>query len=178
LVRDALDRRADPPSPNARCKPSNVRFRADEPLGKCEKSHRADIQSSNIAGRARASAVGQKRAFKLSPRPRKADFRSAGVAVRKLRFGRALGDLQRQMPECDPWAKPNEGTACAHSCSPIIRVCIYCAQRSQTVEHMPPVIMFTRKQRPKGLEFASCEACNGGTKHADLVAAYIGRSMM
>ncbi|MBI1252495.1 MAG: hypothetical protein GC189_13615 [Alphaproteobacteria bacterium] len=57
-------------------------------------------------------------------------------------------------------------------------VCIYCTASSETVEHMPPVIMFTRRQRPKGLEFASCEACNGGTKHADLVAAYIGRSMM
>lgn len=56
--------------------------------------------------------------------------------------------------------------------------CIYCTSPSETVEHMPPVIMFTRRQRPKGLEFASCEACNGGTKHADLVAACIGRSMM
>src|SRR5688572_30253554 len=56
--------------------------------------------------------------------------------------------------------------------------CIYCAARSETIEHMPPVIMFTRRHRPKGLEFASCEACNGGTKHADLVAACIGRSMM
>lgn len=57
-------------------------------------------------------------------------------------------------------------------------VCIYCTSKSETVEHMPPVIMFTRRHRPKGLEFACCEACNGGTKHADLLAACVGRSML
>lgn len=35
--------------------------------------------------------------------------------------------------------------------------------------------MFTGKQRPKGLEFASCQACNNGTRHADLIASLLGR---
>lgn len=56
--------------------------------------------------------------------------------------------------------------------------CVFCPSPSRTVEHAPPKIMFTRKHRPKGLEFASCEACNGGTRHADLVAAAIGRSQL
>ncbi|MGY3347724.1 MULTISPECIES: hypothetical protein [unclassified Bradyrhizobium] len=58
-------------------------------------------------------------------------------------------------------------------------LCIYCGgdQLATTVDHVPPIIMFEQRQRPKGLEFGSCEPCNVGTKHADLVAAMIGRSM-
>ena len=37
--------------------------------------------------------------------------------------------------------------------------------------------MFAERRRPKGLEFAACDACNQGTKHADLVAAMVARSM-
>lgn len=57
--------------------------------------------------------------------------------------------------------------------------CIYCGGDlpTTTVDHVPPIIMFAQRQRPKGLEFGSCESCNHGTKHADLVAAMIGRSM-
>jgi hypothetical protein len=57
--------------------------------------------------------------------------------------------------------------------------CIYCGGDlpATTVDHVPPIIMFAQRQRPKGLEFGSCEPCNVGTKHADLVAAMIGRSM-
>jgi hypothetical protein len=57
--------------------------------------------------------------------------------------------------------------------------CIYCGGDlpATTVDHVPPIIMFAQRQRPKGLEFGSCEPCNGGTKHADLVAAMVGRSM-
>ncbi|MCK1312007.1 hypothetical protein [Bradyrhizobium sp. 23] len=57
--------------------------------------------------------------------------------------------------------------------------CIYCGGDlpATTVDHVPPIIMFAQRQRPKGLEFGSCEPCNGGTKHADLVAAMLGRSM-
>ena len=57
--------------------------------------------------------------------------------------------------------------------------CIYCGgdMPATTVDHVPPIIMFAQRRRPKGLEFASCEPCNGGTKHADLVAAMVGRSM-
>jgi hypothetical protein len=55
--------------------------------------------------------------------------------------------------------------------------CIYCAASgtATTVEHMPPRIMFRKKDRPKGLEFPCCEVCNRNTKHADLVASLIGR---
>jgi hypothetical protein len=35
--------------------------------------------------------------------------------------------------------------------------------------------MFDGKQRPKGLEFPACKICNNGAKHADLVAAWVGR---
>lgn len=57
--------------------------------------------------------------------------------------------------------------------------CIYCGGDvlATTVDHVPPIIMFAERRRPKGLEFAACEGCNQGTKHADLVAAMIGRSM-
>jgi hypothetical protein len=55
--------------------------------------------------------------------------------------------------------------------------CIYCGGTvaATTIDHMPPRIMFKGKQRPEGLEFASCQSCNQGTKEADLVAALIGR---
>ncbi|MGM4958207.1 hypothetical protein ACT4MK_19295 [Bradyrhizobium barranii] len=57
--------------------------------------------------------------------------------------------------------------------------CIYCGGDllATTVDHVPPIIMFEQRRRPKGLEFGSCEPCNVGTKHADLVAAMVGRSM-
>jgi len=55
--------------------------------------------------------------------------------------------------------------------------CIYCGgtQPADTIEHMPPVMMFIRKQRPKGLEFPSCRECNNGTSKSDLVASLLGR---
>lgn len=55
--------------------------------------------------------------------------------------------------------------------------CIYCGGDVQatTIDHVPPRIMFSEKRRPKGLEFASCEACNQGTRRADLVAAMMAR---
>lgn len=55
--------------------------------------------------------------------------------------------------------------------------CIYCGgdEFATTVEHMPPRMMFKKKERPKGLEFASCKSCNEGTRHADLVASLMGR---
>lgn len=40
---------------------------------------------------------------------------------------------------------------------------------------MPPIQMFRERQRPKGLEFPACKACNHGTSHADLVASLMGR---
>jgi hypothetical protein len=55
--------------------------------------------------------------------------------------------------------------------------CIYCGGDSQadTIDHMPPKILFKAKIRPKGLEFASCAKCNHGAKHSDLVVALLGR---
>ena len=53
--------------------------------------------------------------------------------------------------------------------------CIYCGDSADTIEHMPPKQMFIRKQRPKGLEFSSCQKCNNGTGKSDLVASLLGR---
>jgi hypothetical protein len=55
--------------------------------------------------------------------------------------------------------------------------CIYCAGENvaTTIEHMPPRSMFEGKQRPKGLEFPACQACNNNTGHSDLVAATLSR---
>src|SRR5688572_17251940 len=53
--------------------------------------------------------------------------------------------------------------------------CIYCGERADTIEHMPPRMMFRGKQRPKGLEFPSCRPCNNGTSQSDIVASLIGR---
>jgi hypothetical protein len=44
-----------------------------------------------------------------------------------------------------------------------------------TIDHVPPLIMFRQRYRPKGLEFPSCRSCNEGTKHGDLVAAMLSR---
>jgi hypothetical protein len=55
--------------------------------------------------------------------------------------------------------------------------CIYCAGTAvaTTIEHMPPISLFEGRQRPKGLEFPACQACNNGTGHTDLVAAMLAR---
>ena len=55
--------------------------------------------------------------------------------------------------------------------------CIYCGGdvAATTIDHVPPLIMFRQRYRPKGLEFPSCRSCNEGTKHGDLVAAMLGR---
>lgn len=57
--------------------------------------------------------------------------------------------------------------------------CIYCENTREiakmTVEHMPPRSMFRDKLRLKGMEYATCEACNNGTKGADVVAAFLSR---
>ena len=55
--------------------------------------------------------------------------------------------------------------------------CIYCAGENiaTTIEHMPPIMMFENRQRPKGLEFPACGPCNNSTGHSDLVAALLAR---
>ena len=56
-------------------------------------------------------------------------------------------------------------------------LCIYCAgsNKATTVEHMPPIMMFDQRQRPKGLEFPTCASCNHGTSLTDLVASLLCR---
>jgi 5-methylcytosine-specific restriction endonuclease McrA len=55
--------------------------------------------------------------------------------------------------------------------------CIYCGGVSPatTVEHMPPRVIFWGKDRPKGLEFPSCEQCNNSTRLSDQVAGLMSR---
>lgn len=53
--------------------------------------------------------------------------------------------------------------------------CIYCSNPPTSVEHMPPRWVFHQKHRPSGLEFASCDACNTGTKAADFVTGFMAR---
>lgn len=55
--------------------------------------------------------------------------------------------------------------------------CIYCGggNVSETVDHMPPTAIFRGKQRPKGLEFASCYECNHGSRAADQVVSLLSR---
>jgi len=57
--------------------------------------------------------------------------------------------------------------------------CTYCGGVNTAVEidHMPPRLMFRTMQRPKGLEFPSCKACNRGTSRVDVVAAYMARTL-
>ncbi|MDZ5448960.1 hypothetical protein [Labrys sp. ZIDIC5] len=56
------------------------------------------------------------------------------------------------------------------------KFCAYCAMTpAETEEHMPPKIMFRKKDRPPGLEIPACVRCNNGTGHADLVAALATR---
>ena len=56
--------------------------------------------------------------------------------------------------------------------------CIYCAEKSPAtqIDHMPPRSMFRMQQRPKGLEFPSCAACNQGTSRLDVVATFMART--
>ncbi|SEH82046.1 hypothetical protein SAMN05216367_2166 [Tardiphaga sp. OK245] len=53
--------------------------------------------------------------------------------------------------------------------------CIYCAGPPDTLEHMPSRGMLRDKQRPSGMEFAACAACNNGTRGSDAVAALLSR---
>jgi hypothetical protein len=53
--------------------------------------------------------------------------------------------------------------------------CIYCDGPPQTLEHMPSRGMLRGKERPSGMEYAACAACNNGTRGADAVAALMAR---
>jgi hypothetical protein len=53
--------------------------------------------------------------------------------------------------------------------------CIYCPGPPQTLEHMPSRGILRGKERPSGMEYAACAACNEGTRGADAVAAVLAR---
>lgn len=56
--------------------------------------------------------------------------------------------------------------------------CVYCAAQgvAEQIDHMPPRSMFRTLQRPRGLEFPSCGACNQGTSRLDVVATFMTRT--
>lgn len=56
-------------------------------------------------------------------------------------------------------------------------ICIYCGGAANTLDHMPPIILFDARDRPKGMEFSACEACNAGTKLSEQVIAMVCRAM-
>ena len=53
--------------------------------------------------------------------------------------------------------------------------CVYCGGLSPatTIDHMPPIGMFTDRQRPRGFEFPCCENCNRNSRKHDNVAALL-----
>jgi hypothetical protein len=53
--------------------------------------------------------------------------------------------------------------------------CVYCGGPNETVDHIPPIAMFDGRDRPPGLEFPCCRACNGGSKDTDAVIALLSR---
>lgn len=55
--------------------------------------------------------------------------------------------------------------------------CVYCGAPppSATIEHMPPVAMFVRRDRPRDFEFSSCKGCNNGSRDIDHIASFLTR---
>jgi hypothetical protein len=55
--------------------------------------------------------------------------------------------------------------------------CIFCGgfTPANTVDHVPPKIIFRNKSWPEGFEFPACEACNNGTSDDDLVVGLLAR---
>lgn len=55
--------------------------------------------------------------------------------------------------------------------------CIYCAGESiaETVDHMPPIVIFHNNHRPEGLEFPACEDCNRSARITDTVVGLLSR---
>lgn len=55
--------------------------------------------------------------------------------------------------------------------------CIFCGGTAlmTSVEHMPPRILFDGKQRPKGLEFPSCQPCQNSTRREEQAIAMFAR---
>ncbi|SDE22774.1 hypothetical protein [Kordiimonas lacus] len=55
--------------------------------------------------------------------------------------------------------------------------CILCGGQNptETTDHIPPKSIFFLKQRPRGLEFPACRACNQGSKLDDQVVGWFSR---
>jgi hypothetical protein len=55
--------------------------------------------------------------------------------------------------------------------------CIFCGgfTPANTVDHVPPKIIFKNKSWPEGFEFPACEPCNNGTSDDDLVVGLLAR---
>lgn len=55
--------------------------------------------------------------------------------------------------------------------------CIFCggSNEMQSIDHIPPISMFTGRARPKGLEFPACLHCNNGSKLNDNILALLSR---
>ena len=57
-------------------------------------------------------------------------------------------------------------------------LCCYCGGNTpiQTIDHMPPRILFDGKLRPDDLTFPSCQKCNSDTSQDEQIVALIARS--
>ena len=53
--------------------------------------------------------------------------------------------------------------------------CAYCGglRPATELDHVPPIQMFPKRQRPKGLETPSCTACNRGAREAESLASLL-----
>lgn len=53
--------------------------------------------------------------------------------------------------------------------------CIYCLDAPETIEHMPPIVLFPRRLRLSGMEYASCRRCNFETCASDCAAGFLSK---
>lgn len=58
-----------------------------------------------------------------------------------------------------------------------VQRCIYCGGKvvADTIDHVPPRVIFAKRHRPQGLEFPACKRCNGGSRLDELAAAMVCR---
>jgi hypothetical protein len=56
--------------------------------------------------------------------------------------------------------------------------CCLCGGKvpSETADHIPARIIFPNRHRPKGLEFATCDRCNGQARQAEALLAFASRT--
>lgn len=53
-------------------------------------------------------------------------------------------------------------------------ICVYCGERALTVDHVPPRAAFNN-DRPRGLEFPSCDRCNDATRELDIIVGWLAQ---